>query len=563
MRTEGRLEIAVGFASATGRRPDNQDFAGVHFGAPAERALHGIIAAIADGVGGAKGGREAAELAVRTFIEGYLAQPPTLGVTEGAVRALTAYNRWLHSIGRTSEVMDGAACTFTGLILRGREATLLHVGDTRAFVLRGAELRLLTEDHVHPQHDMRHVLYRALGIDPQLRADSAVVTLEPHDRLLLTSDGVHGPLNHRAIHRLLAARGSADADAEALVAAALDAGGLDNATALLIDIVAVPPLDQDSIGAQAAGLKVIPTPRSGDTIDGFMLERLLSDGQYSRSFVAGRRNEQKLVLKFPKPAVLSAEGARGAFLREQLIGQIVDSPFVGRSLPLDEASQSCLYVAQPYYSGETLEARIRQRQLRIAAALAIGIKLARAVAALHRRAVIHRDIKPDNVILTDDHGLKLIDLGVARLPQVPEFADHEIPGTPSYMAPELFKSERGNEASDQFALGVTLYRTFTGRYPYGEVEAFSRPRFGAPSPPSRYRPEIPAWLDALILKAVAIDPRNRFGDLIELIQTLESGSALAAPIRADVPLIERDPVRFWQLVSLLFAVALVAALVIQ
>ena len=558
---ERGLEIAVWFASATGPRPDNQDFGGVDLGSAAERATHGIVALVADGVGGARGGREAAELAVHSFIEGYRAQSPALGVSERAVRALKAFNRWLHSIGRSSEAMRGAACTFTCMILIGREAVLVHVGDSRAWLLRGGELRLLSEDHTLAQPDLRHVLYRAVGIDPELRPDVSRVTIEAHDRLLLTSDGVHEPLKRRAIQRLLAARGSAQADAETLVAEALAAGGQDNATALLIDVVAVPPPDRDSIGAQAAGLPFLPPPREGETVDGFTLERMLSDGRYSRGFVA-RRGEERLVLKFPKPAVLSADGARGAFLREQLVGQLIDSPFVGRSVPLDPASQSRLYVAQPFYAGETLEARLTRRPPGIAAAVPIGARLARAVAALHRRSVIHRDIKPDNVILTEDGGLKLIDLGVARLPRVPEFADHEIPGTPSYMAPELFDGERGNEATDQFALGVTLYRMLTGRYPYGEVEAFSRPRFGAPVPPSRHRAEIPAWLDAVILKAVAADPRQRFGDVVELMHALESGSTRAAPARVAQPLIERDPVRFWQLVSLLLAGALAASLIL-
>ena len=561
MRSEATLEIAAGFASATGERPDNQDFGGVYIGSPAEQALHGLIAAVADGVGGSAGGREAAELAVRTFLDGYPAQSPTLGVTEGALRTLKAYNRWLHAIGRGGETMRGAACTFTALIMRGREASVVHVGDTRAWLLRGHELRLLTEDHVLAHPDMRHVLYRALGVDSDLRADTLSVALEPHDRLLLTSDGVHAELNARAIQRLLAARGSAQADADALVAAALAAGSQDNATALVIDVVAVPPLDRQSIASLADRLPQIPPPRAGDHVDGIRLDRLLSDGRYSRSFVA-TEGDTEIVLKFPKPAALSADGARGAFLREQLIGQAIDSPFVGRSLPLDPAKQSCLYIKQPFHAGDTLEARIAARRPGISFAVSIAIKLARGVAALHRSSIIHRDIKPDNVIL-ERGGLKLIDLGVARLPNVPEFSEQETPGTPSYMAPEMFDGERGDEATDQFALGVTIYRMLTGRYPYGEVEAFSRPRFGVATPPSRSRPEIPAWLDAVVLKAVAADPGSRFGDVIELIQALESGSARAAPIRAAVPLIERNPVLFWQLLSLLLGIALVAAVALE
>jgi serine/threonine protein kinase len=123
--------------------------------------------------------------------------------------------------------------------------------------------------------------------------------------------------------------------------------------------------------------------------------------------------------------------------------------------------------------------------------LRIAIAMTRGVAALHRLSIIHRDIKPDNVMLTADGGVRLIDLGVARLPRVEEFAADEIPGSPSYMAPEMFDGEAGNEGTDQFALGVCLWRIFTQLWPYGQVEVFSRPRFRRPDPPARRGPICP------------------------------------------------------------------------
>ena len=197
----------------------------------------------------------------------------------------------------------------------------------------------------------------------------------------------------------------------------------------------------------------------------------------------------------------------------------------------------------------------------LAQGLAVAIKLTRAVAALHRLNIIHRDIKPENVILTPDGGLKLIDLGVARLPRVDEFAPNEIPGTPSYLAPEMFSGNLGDEATDIFALGVTLWRIFARTYPYGEVEAFSRPRFRKPDAPSKTRAELPAWLDAALLRGVAVEPSERFGDVIELLRTLEGGAAQRRVDLRPVPLIERNPVLFWQMVAVVLLVALIVALV--
>ncbi|WP_426041117.1 PP2C family protein-serine/threonine phosphatase [Brevundimonas sp. TWP2-3-4b1] len=151
MDADGRLEIAAGFATALGPRKDNQDFGAVHLGTPSEQALHGMLAIVADGVSGSRAGRVASELAGRTFIDGYLDQSPLKGIAAAGVAALSGYNRWLHAKGRSDPEMAGAATTFTALVMRGREATVLHVGDSRAWHFRDGVLTRLTEDHVLAQ----------------------------------------------------------------------------------------------------------------------------------------------------------------------------------------------------------------------------------------------------------------------------------------------------------------------------------------------------------------------------------------------------------------------------
>ncbi|MET0179425.1 MAG: serine/threonine-protein kinase, partial [Novosphingobium sp.] len=226
-----------------------------------------------------------------------------------------------------------------------------------------------------------------------------------------------------------------------------------------------------------------------------------------------------------------------------------------------------LYGVQPFLEGETMAARLARGVPPLPLALDHAIRLCRAVAALHRLEIVHRDIKPDNVMLTAAHkgdggGLKLIDLGVARLPRVEDFRGDEIPGTPGFMAPEQFEGNAGDALTDQFALGVTLYRWFTGKWPYGEQEAFQRARFGRAVPPSRHRPEIPSWLDDAILIAIQPEPDDRFGDVIELLRALEGGGTLAIAPRRRLPLIERDPALFWQRVSAALALGLAVSLLL-
>jgi serine/threonine protein phosphatase PrpC len=560
LKPDGRLLAAAGFASETGKRADNQDFVGIYTASELERTRHGMVAALADGVGGAKGGREAAELAVRELIEGLYVQPDTIGTAAAVHRVMAPFNRWLNAMGK-SEIMAHAATTFTALIAKGRKAHILHVGDSRAWHFRDGRLTCLTQDHSHSHPDQRHILYRALGVEERLRLDHHEVALAVHDRLLLTSDGVHGSLDIKRIAAILGGRRSAEADAAALVEAALAAGSQDNASAVIVDVVALPAPDHDAVAGDVARLPILPPPDEGQSIDGFRLDLLLSDGRYTRLFRATDSDSgQQVAVKFPKPALLSEHGARLAFAREILVGSRVNSPFVGGVIAVAPDRQTRLYGVQPFYEGVTLEEQLKGRA-GFEQSLKIATSLTRAVAALHKLEIIHRDIKPDNVILTSDGGLKLVDLGVARLPRMDEFATSEIPGTPSYLAPEMFGGNAGDEATDQFALGVTLWRLFAGRYPYGETEAFARPRFGQLEAPSRAREEIPAWLDAALMRSVAIDPQERFGDAVELLRALEGGAAVTRAPRFKAPLIERNPAGFWKGVALLLALALAAALV--
>jgi serine/threonine protein phosphatase PrpC len=563
MRSSGELVVAAGFASLTGPRADNQDFGGVHMGTPLERTRHGIIAAVADGVSGGKAGREAAELAVRSLIEGFYAMPDTLGPARAMQAPLAAYNRWLNTQGR-GETMANSATTFTALALRGRRAHFVHVGDSRAWRFSGGRLTCLTSDHVRPEPDLSHVLIRALGIEPELRLDHGDVELSEHDRLLLTSDGVHGVLSAAKIAAILGENASAEATAEMLAEAAIDAGGRDNATAVVIDVVRLPAPDHDGILAGVSALPFVEPPRLGESIDGFRAERLLSEGRHAVLFDATDSEDgSRVVLKFPRREILSERALRLAFARELLLGQRLSSPFVLASHPVRPDRQSALYGVQPFVAGETMAQRLERGVPPLKPALETAIMLTRAVAALHRIEAIHRDIKPDNVMLTADGGLKLIDLGVARLPRVEDFRIDEIPGTPGFMAPEQFEGNAGDVLSDQFALGVTFYRWFTGKWPYGEQEAFQRPRFGRAAAPSRHRPEIPSWLDDAILTAIQPDPEARFGDTIELLRALEGGGTLETGPRRALPLYARGPERFWQAVSALLGVGLLASLLLR
>lgn len=561
----GDLKIRIGLASETGRREANEDFVALQPGSVGQRASHGAVAVLADGMGGAKGGRAAAEIAVSGFIDGYYSQPETVGIERAAARVLEPLNRWVHAQGRTDPNLAGMGTTFSALVLRGRAAHVIHVGDSRIYHLGGGQLTCLTKDHTLDRPDLAHVLYRAIGIEESLRLDHATRGLNADDRFLLCSDGVHGPLSDRRIAEILARRTDPEDAARRLVKAAIDAGGQDNASAVIVDILSLPETDHASLESSRAGLPVGDPPRPGDSVDGFDLEDVLSDGRYSRLFRAQDRvADRRVVLKFPQPRVASDATYLAAFTREAWVASHARSPFVGEVLELPEGRQTRLYSVMPYYAGETLEARLlREPPLSLAEGVDLAIKLCKAVTALHRAGIIHRDIKPENVILLRGGGLRLLDLGVARVPKLEETPIDEIPGTASYMAPELFAGQAGDEMSDLFALGVTLYRAFAGgAYPYGEIEPFSRPRFRRLTPLARSRPDLPAWLDFVLSRALAADPRDRYGDVLELAFEMENRVAAdAEPLQPlGRSLYDRDPLLFWKLASAALALALLISL---
>ena len=552
----------MGFASDAGPRKANEDFAGAVFGSELRKPRGDIVAAIADGIGGTKGGRVAAEIAVRGFLDGFCDLPASLEVQHAGARVLNALNGWIYSQAQRDANLKGMGCTFTALVLRGRRAHVLHVGDTRAYRLSADRLTCLTTDHVRAigSNSRSNILSRALGVDTEVRLDYATQPMARHDRFLLCSDGVHGFLTSDTIADILRERSASDNCARALVTAALHAGSTDNCTALVLDVIDLPTTPSADTGV-IANLPLIPVPIVGETVDGFLLKVLVSDGRYTRLFGAIDEVEGgEVVLKFPKPQVATAATYHAAFVREAWVGARVDSPWVGRVLEVPAGRQTCLYTVMPLYHGELLETRLTRR-LGLEEGRNIAVKLARGAASLHRAGIIHRDIKPDNVILEGGGSLKLLDLGAVRVPGLEDFPPQDIPGTLAYMAPEMLAAEPGNVATDIYALGVTMFRAFTGEFPYGNADATSPPRLSRPKSLSALRPDLPAWVQAALGRALALNPAERFTDMSEFAMEMETGPAGAPfPARRPLTLYERYPLRFWQGIAALLALGLALSL---
>ncbi len=548
------MNLSFGYASEIGPRPRNEDFGGFVTPPPATAALKGWLAALADGVSGGSHGREAAEATVRNLLADYYATPETWEVTHALDTVIQSLNRWLSGQVASRREAGGMACTLSALVLRGRRWALAHVGDTRIYRLRGEHLEQLTQDHTWEQPGMEHVLKRAVGLDTYLQVDYAEGDLAAGDVFLIVCDGVWQPLGQVELHRLLRLYDDADACARNLVAEALRQGGGDNASALVVRVL---DLGENADQTEFLSQRHLPLPgrlAPGSRLDGYVIDEVLHDSRETLLYRAHAADSgQPCVLKTLQPRLEGDAELADRLLMEEWLGKRVQSHYFPEILPAPE--RNFLYFAMSWHDGQTLQARLDHgRHFAVQEAVSLGIRILKGLSALHRLDVAHRDVKPANLHLGEDGKLRVLDLGVAHCPACPRGNAEENPGTPSYMAPELFSGEGDKNAADLYATGVTLYHLLTRKYPYGEIEAFQHPRFGDPVPPTRYRPEIPGWMESALLKACARLPEDRFETAEEFLLALERGEASRLARPRPTPLAARDPVRFWQTVALLAVV---------
>ncbi|MNS09761.1 Serine/threonine-protein kinase PrkC [compost metagenome] len=547
------LQLSFAEASAIGPREENQDALRLVTPAPALAASKGYLFAIADGVSQCVDGGLAARSTLQALALDYYATPETWSVAQALDRLLLAQNRWLQANGGGQPLLT----TLSALVLRGRRFTLAHVGDCRVYRWHADQLQRISEDHVWDQPGMQHVLKRALGLDQHLVLDFLDGELRPDECFVLLSDGVWAVLGDTAIAAILRDQPDLHSAANTLVNAAHLAGSQDNASALLVRVDA---LGEASIGDALMHLQQWPLPpalKPGQAFEGWQVEGIVAQSQQSLLYRVRDSQQQPWLLKTLPGRLHDDHQAGQALLSEEWFLKRV----AGRHFPeVHSASQrQHLYYVMREYSGATLAQRHEQGgPLPLPQWQDIAERLLRAVGLLHRRQILHRDIKPENLLLGDDGELRLLDFGLAYCPGLSQDLPWALPGTPSYIAPEAFRGEVPTPQQDLYAVGVTLYFLLTGHYPYGEIEAFQRPRFGLPVNASRYRPDLPDWIAHSLERAVAAAPDQRFETAEEWLLLIEQGERHSLSVRPR-PLLEREPLKVWRtlaLVSLLLNLVL-------
>ena len=548
---QATLQITAGYASLTGKRERNEDFVGMVLPSGSELSTKGILVAVADGVSGSSGGREASEYTVRGLLSDYYATPDDWDIPVSLDRVLNAINRWLVAQSSAHPERDGMATTLSVLALRRRYYTIALIGDTRIYLLRQGKLTRLTTDHVWDRPEMRHVLTRAVGLDRHLSLDYSDGELQPGDRFLLVSDGVWQPLGDKVLAEGLQQCTDPDQTARELCEAALAAGSQDNVSAAIIEVVQIPDVNLEDSSEQTQSLRPPPRLGTGTAIDGYTVLEILHESRVTILYkVRDEETDNTYVLKTLTPDMADDDNERAALVHEEWLMRRVVARFFPQYVAVKPERRSYLYFLMTWHDGATLQQKLdADIHFTIPEVLQHAAKLTRGIGALHRRSILHRDIKPANIHLGNDDELRVLDLGIALSGLEPQDRTRDQAGTPSFIAPEQYGGAKPAAPMDLYAIGVTLYHMLTRKYPYGEIEPFQRPKFGEPVPPTRYRPDIPQWFENLILKAVARDPERRFETTDELLIAIERGAARPLPAPAPMPLVERDPVTLWRAIA--------------
>ncbi len=570
-----RLRISIGQHSDKGVKAANQDFHGAMIPDEPTLTLKGIAIGLADGISSSSVSRVASESAVKAFLTDYYCTSDAWSVKTAVHRVLAASNSWLHAETRRSqwafERDKGYVCTFSGLVVKSATAHLFHVGDSRIHRLVGQSLEQLTEDHRLVISSEQSYLARALGMTRDVEIDYRAVPLARGDVFLLTTDGVHDHVDGRFVAEAIAADAAdLDAAARAIVGEALARGSNDNLTVQIVRIDDLPAGDAAEVMGKATELPLPPLLEPRRVFDGFRIERQIHASSRSHIHLATDLDTGQVVaLKIPSIDQRGDPAYLKRFMMEDWVARRLDSPHVLKPIPATRP-RNFLYIVTEFVDGQTLaQWMIDNPAPDLETVRGIVEQIAKGLRAFHRKEMLHQDLRPANVMIDRTGTVKIIDFGSARVAGVieaaPDLDATDVLGTAPYTAPEYYLGEGGTTRSDLFSLGVIAYHMLTGRLPYGTRVAAARTRaaqraltYASALDETR---AIPAWVDEVLKRAVAVDPAKRYEVLSELSHELRTPTTrtVAAGSR---PLAERYPLRFWQVVALLLLAANLLQLVL-
>ena len=277
-------------------------------------------------------------------------------------------------------------------------------------------------------------------------------------------------------------------------------------------------------------------PEVGTVVGGYRIIESLGGGGMG-VLVKAEDPEQGhvMALKFLSPKLLRDASAKERFRREAQAATALDHPSICTIHGIGETEDGRLYIVMPFYEGETLRQKISRGPMAIAEAVEIARQTTAGLSAAHARGILHRDVKPPNILITREGRVKLLDFGLAKMAGESTLTGTGAAlGTPGYMAPEQLAG-RSDAHSDVWALGVVLHEMLTGERPFNGPGLAVAHAILKDEPPSlsELRPDAPLWLVRVISRCLVKDPEMRYASAVELGRDLQLAGR--DPSSAEIP----------------------------
>ncbi len=273
------------------------------------------------------------------------------------------------------------------------------------------------------------------------------------------------------------------------------------------------------------------TPRPGRTVAGkYRLLREIGRGGMGVVYEAeDLRLKRRIALKFLPPDAVADADARARFLFEARAASGLDHPNICVVHEIGETRPGAPFIAMALCPGESLKARLARGPLPAGEAADVARQVADGLAAAHGHGIVHRDVKPGNLVLARGGPVKILDFGLAKLAgSAGRTAPGTAIGTPGYMSPEQVRGDPVDARTDVWSLGVVLYEMLTGELPFGGgtgPAVFHAVLHEPPREPSPGRPAVPPGLDAIVRKALDKAPERRFASAAEMADALRAFEA--------------------------------------
>lgn len=481
-----------GFSLAKGKKLTGDDFFEV-------KVMENItVAIVCDGVGSAFEGAQAAKHTTKFLMNALKSRPKSWSMEKSIKHFIENINRVLYVESMTAYEREELLTTLTLIVIEGDRLYGANVGDSRIYLKREEALLQLSHDHSSEEKGMEGVLTSAMGMEEGVIPYYFENNLQADDTILLCSDGLYSQLSEQELRRDMVM------GASYLVkkASKLHNDMLpDDTTAVVLQIKAIDP----RVKLKASDLIIKQEYKKDDVIDGYrLIESLI---QNNRTWLCEKQG-LRYVLKFIPYEAIDDERLLDFFVKEAWTAKRLKAGFFPKAvIPKNRTHR---YYVMSYVEGMTLKAYIKKRALSVDLGVELALFLLKMSQFLMKYDLVHGDIKPENILLTQRKGkvlFKMVDFGSIT----EAYSTLTRAGTPSYLAPERFQQSPISEQTELYAIGVTLYEALTQKFPYGEIEPFQNPDFDrSVKAPSTLNPKIPLWMQSIVLRAIESSVELRY-----------------------------------------------------